>query len=144
MLFSSLNEENIDKKPSICIIESAIALSDTIYRNKLGQYKRYIDANYLCKKLGLKKLKYIHSIIETKNITSFNNKWNCRTPQIAGIKAGNIFKYEILEGQVDKNRLSKFVNEGIGDRKVDGFSRFVIVESIEEGIRLYTVFNCGF
>ncbi|MCF6463752.1 RAMP superfamily CRISPR-associated protein [Clostridium sp. Cult1] len=113
-----------------------IALSDIIYRNELGQYKTYIDVNYLCKKLGLKKLKYIDSIIEIKNITSFNNKWNCRTPQIVGIKTGSIFKYEILEGQVDKNRLLKFMDEGIGDRKVDGFGRFVIVDSIEEGIVL--------
>lgn len=112
-----------------------IALSDIIYRNKLGQYKTYIEDEYICKELGLKEVKYIDSIIETKNITNYNNKWSCHTPQIVGIKAGSIFKYEI-QGEIDEDRLLKFMDAGIGERKADGFGRFVLVDSIEDTIEL--------
>src|SRR5690606_9488213 len=112
-----------------------IALSDIIYRNKLGQYKTYIEDEYICKELGLKEVKYIDSIIETKNITNYNNKWSCHTPQIVGIKAGSIFKYEI-QGEIDEDRLLKFMDAGIGERKADGFGRFVLVDSIEDIIEL--------
>lgn len=113
-----------------------IALSDIIYRNKYGQYKTYIDEEYLCKELGLNKVQYVDSIIETKNITSFNNKWNCHTPQIVGIKAGSVFKYKIEE-DIDEDKLLEFMDRGIGERKLDGFGRFVIVDSLEDSYLSY-------
>lgn len=112
-----------------------IALSDIVYKNNLGEYKTFIEDEYICKELGLKEVTYVDSIIETKNITNYNNKWNCRTPQIVGIKAGSVFKYEI-KGEINRKKLLDFINGGIGDRKVDGFGRFVIVDSVEENIKL--------
>lgn len=113
-----------------------IALSDIMYRDKLGRYKTCIDGEYIGKELGFKKkVKYKDSIIEIKNITSYNNKWNCHTPQIVGIKAGSVFKYKIDE-EIDKDKLLKFIDTGIGDRKTDGFGRFVLVGSIEDMVEL--------
>lgn len=112
-----------------------IALSDILYRNNLGQYKTYIEDDYICKELGLEEVKYIDGIIETKSITNYNNKWNCHTPQIIGIKAGSVFKYEI-QGEIDEDRLLEFMDSGIGGRKSDGFGRFVLVDSIEDTMEL--------
>ena len=117
-----------------------IALSDIIYRNKYGQYKTSIDGEYLSEELGLKDIEYVDSIIETKNITSFNNKWNCHTPQIVGIKAGSVFKYKI-QGDIDEDRLLEFMDRGIGERKADGFGRFVIVDSLEDSCLFYEKHN---
>ncbi len=105
-----------------------IAMSDIIYRNELGEHKTLIDAAYIGRELGLKDVSYIDSAIETKSITSFNNKWNCHLPQIIGIKAGSVFKYKITEA-IDKGVLEAFMNKGIGERKADGFGRFIIVDS---------------
>lgn len=108
-----------------------VAMSDIIYRSKSGEYCTIIDAEYIKDRLGLDKVNYCDSCIETKNITGFNNKWNCRIPQIVGIKAGSVFKYEIT-GEVDKQRLREFIDEGIGERKSEGFGRFVIIDSLEK------------
>lgn len=108
-----------------------VAMSDIIYRNNFGEYKTNIDADYICSELDLNKVKFIDSSIETKNITNFNNKWNCHSPQIIGIKAGSVFKYKI-DGEIDKDKLNKFVNNGIGERKIDGYGRFIIVNTLED------------
>ncbi|MDI6604248.1 MAG: hypothetical protein QME35_03775 [Thermoanaerobacteraceae bacterium] len=112
------------------------AMSDIIYRNELGEYKTFIEPEYICKELNLKKVEFIDSSIETKRITNFNNKWNCRTPQIIGIKAGSVFKYRI-EGDIDKKVLKKFTDKGIGERKADGFGRFVIIDSMNDSYLNY-------
>ncbi len=116
-----------------------LALSDIIYRNDLGQYKTKFEEEYLCKELGLKKIEYVDSIIDIKNITSYNNKWNCRTPQIIGIKGGSVFKYKIVDGEINKDKLMEFMDKGIGERRADGFGRFVILDSLNE----YFYLNCG-
>ncbi|WP_096230296.1 RAMP superfamily CRISPR-associated protein [Thermoanaerobacterium sp. RBIITD] len=107
------------------------AMSDIIYRNELGEYKTFIEPEYIREKLNLKKVVYIDSSIETKPLTNFNNKWNCRTPQIVGIKAGSIFKYKI-EGEINEEVLKEFVDRGIGEKKADGFGRVVLLDDIEE------------
>ncbi len=108
-----------------------IALSDIIYRTNLGEYRTFIDEEFIEKSLGLEKGKYIDSSIETNNITSFNNKWNCYLPQIVAIKAGSIFKYKVT-GEINKKAVKRFMDEGIGERKLDGFGRFVIVDSLND------------
>lgn len=108
-----------------------LALSDIIFRSKTGQYKTAIDEELIKDKLGLYKVKLFDSCIETKNITGFNNKWNCRMPQIVGIKAGSVFKYG-FDGEIDNKLLYKFIDEGIGERKSEGFGRFVILGSLEK------------
>jgi len=108
-----------------------IAISDIIYRNKLGEYKTFIDEDFLEEKLGLDKVSFVNSNIEIHTISGFNNKWNCRIPQVVGIKAGSVFEYDIT-GKVDNHKLIEFMNEGIGERRTEGYGRFVIVDSISD------------
>ena len=134
------NMEVVENNPEYYIFEDKddfeeyiylLAMSDIIYRNELGEYKTLIEPKYLCEKLKLENVEYIDSNIETKRITSFNNKWNCHTPQIVGIKAGSVFKYKI-HGDIDEDILRNFMDKGIGERKVDGFGRFIILDSFND------------
>lgn len=106
------------------------ALSDIIYRNNLGEYKTYIEEDYLKEKLGTS-IKFIESNIETKDITNFNNKWGANTPQVISIKAGSVLKYS-SDAEISKEKLIKFINEGIGIRKDDGYGRFMIVNNFTD------------
>lgn len=108
-----------------------LALSDIIYRTDLGEYKTYIEPEFIARALNIHVEEFACSSIETKRITSFNNKWNCRTPQIVGIKVGSVFKYKI-NGEIDEGLLIKFMDKGIGERKADGFGRFVILDTLED------------
>ncbi|HHV26929.1 MAG TPA: hypothetical protein GXX63_07010 [Tissierellia bacterium] len=108
-----------------------IAMSDIIYRTELGEYKTFIDEEFIEKSLELESVEYIDSSIQTNNVTSFNNKWNCYLPQITAIKAGSIFKYRIT-GELNKKLVKDFIDEGIGERKIDGFGRFMIIDSLDD------------
>lgn len=108
-----------------------LALSDIIYRTDLGEYKNYIEPDFIKKAMNLSKVEYVDSCIETKRVTSFNNKWNCSTPQIVAIKAGSVFKYR-FEGEISSESLICFMDKGIGERKAEGFGRFVILSSLKD------------
>ncbi|MBC8587632.1 RAMP superfamily CRISPR-associated protein [Paratissierella segnis] len=99
-----------------------IALSDIIYKDECGVYKTKIDEKLVEDQLGISDVEFIDSSIETKNITSFNNKWNARTPNIVAIKAGSVFKYK-FNGNIDEMRLKSFMDNAIGERKSEGFGR---------------------
>ena len=108
------------------------ALSDIIYRNKLGKYSTILDEDFVAQKIGVDKVTVNNECyIETEYFTSFNNKWGYRQPIVSGIKAGSIISYNIDSGEIDIDKLTKFMDEGIGERKKDGFGRFVILSSLE-------------
>lgn len=134
------NMEVLDKNPEgigYAIDENKdhiyiIALSDIIYRTDEGRYKTKIEEKLLEQSLGVDKAQYIDSSVDTNNISSFNNKWNARTPNLVAIKAGSVFKYKI-EGPLDKFKMELFVDSGIGERRAEGFGRFAITTQIEDG-----------
>ena len=47
-------------------------------------------------------------------------------------KSRSVFKYDIVE--VDSQKLIEFMDEGIGERRVEGFGRFIIIDSLTDGI----------
>lgn len=105
------------------------ALSDIIYRNSFGEYKTYIEDEDIAKKLDLKNVRLINSYVETDIFTGFNNKWGYRLPLINGIKAGSVLEYEI-EGDISRSKVKKFIEDGIGERKNEGFGRVLVLEDI--------------
>ena len=117
-----------------------VALSDIIYRNDIGQYSTYIDEEFIKNNLELDNVEFTGSSIETVDVTAFNNKWNCCMPQIRAIKAGSVFKYKI-SGEVKLELLKKFMDKGIGERRQDGFGRFVILSKLEETY-IETYYKC--
>ncbi|MCY6485465.1 hypothetical protein OW763_14115 [Clostridium aestuarii] len=109
------------------------AMSDIIYRSNLGEYKTFIDEEYLKNQLGLEKVEYLDSCIETKITSGFNNKWNCSIPQVVSIKAGSVFKYKIY-GDIDEEKLQRFIDIGIGERKSEGYGRVVILNALDDTV----------
>lgn len=116
-----------DSKEDIYII----ALSDIIYKDELGAYRTKIDEDFLKKALNLENVDFVDSSIETKNITSFNNKWNARTPNIVSIKAGSIFKFRVGKG-LDMERIKGLMDQGIGERKAEGYGRIAIATEMDD------------
>jgi CRISPR-associated protein Csx10 len=112
---------------------SIYALSDILYRDKFGIYKSYIDEEYLKEKLDLKEVKFKDSSIDMEYFTGFNNKWRCGLPIVNGIKMGSILTYK-FEGELKYSIIKKFEEIGIGERRQDGFGRFVILPDIMENI----------
>lgn len=110
-----------------------IALSDIIYKDELGVYRTRLDENFLKKKLNIDQVEFIDSSIETNNITSFNNKWNARTPNIVSIKAGSIFKYRIGKG-LDIEKLKELMDQGIGERRAEGYGRIAIATEMDDRV----------
>lgn len=109
-----------------------IALSDLILRNSFGQVISHIDEKYLKEKLKLDSVELVESSIDTNITSGYNSHWMCRLPQIIGVKRGSIFKYE-YNGIIEKDKLLKLLNDGVGDRRVEGFGRIAILGSILGG-----------
>ncbi len=110
---------------------SFYATSDIIYRNNLGMYKTFIDEEFIKDKLNLNKIELYSSHIETECFSGFNNKWGYKLPLVNGIKAGSIITYKI-EGEIELDKIKLFIDEGIGERKEDGFGRFLLIPDIED------------
>lgn len=131
--------ENINPELSLCenwfFSDSIyiVALSDIIYRAETGEYKSYIDEEFLKNKFGINdgELKYENGCVEVKDISSYNNKWNCRLPHIKGISAGSILKYNTT-GNIDIEKIKALMDEGIGERKQDGYGRILVLSDLSK------------
>lgn len=130
------DEEYFNENETFCIY----ATSDIIYRDKRGVYKSFIDEEYLKEKLELNEVNFEDSFIDTEYFTGFNNKWGYKLPVVNGIKAGSVFKYS-FKGNLVLNNLRKLMEEGIGERKQDGFGRFIILSDIDEDFKFNKIEN---
>jgi CRISPR-associated protein Csx10 len=63
-------------------------------------------------------------------VGGFNRKWGLPLPQVPALAAGSVFVLN-YEGQLNIDRIHILENEGIGERRVDGFGR-VAVNWLEE------------
>lgn len=105
-------------------------LSDIIIRDSFGVYQSYIDPKIIEKKLGGVEVELCNSFIQTETFTGFNSKWGYRLPLVKGIKAGSVIEYNI-QGKINIKNLKKFIQEGIGERKIDGFGRFILLNKLD-------------
>lgn len=123
-----LQDDYYDEEDRIYIY----ALSDIIYRDKLGIYKTIFDEEYIAEKIGATSVSINEETsVVTDYFTSFNNKWGYRNPIINGIKMGSIISYDIADGEIDYDKVIKFMDEGIGERKKDGYGRFIVLTSLK-------------
>ena len=106
-----------------------LALSDIISRNQWGQVIGSIDANYLKEQLRLEEVELIGGSVATQLISGYNNTWKTRIPQITGIKAGSVLKYK-FKGKVDNALVKELMDRGIGDRREEGYGRFILMNNI--------------
>ncbi|HBB33093.1 MAG TPA: hypothetical protein DDZ80_07290 [Cyanobacteria bacterium UBA8803] len=114
-------------------------LSDLILRDHWGQYvamppmqlitdeeEREVDPlTQLLEQLLEVKLEPQSSFISSLVVGGFNRKWGLPLPQVPALAAGSVFVFK-YEEQLNIGRIRALENQGIGERRVDGFGRIAV------------------
>ena len=58
-------------------------------------------------------------------VGGFNRKWGLPLPQVPALAAGSVFVFK-HNGQLEPDRIIHLENQGIGERRVDGFGRIAV------------------
>ena len=59
--------------------------------------------------------------------SGFNRKWRLEVPQVFAVKAGSLLLLEAKE-DISEAEIQSLVHEGIGERKEEGFGRFILLD----------------
>lgn len=102
-------------------------LSDVILRDSFGRFSARITDQYMTEKLGMN-IKSSAASVQVASVSGFNQKWGCRTPHVQCIQKGSVFLFQ-AEGRLDRERLQRVQDEGIGERTCDGFGRVLFLSS---------------
>jgi CRISPR-associated protein Csx10 len=62
---------------------------------------------------------------QSELIGGFNRKWGLPLPQTQSIKAGSVYRFR-TERTIQKDTVSAWLEQGVGERRVDGFGRIAI------------------
>lgn len=104
-----------------------IATSHWILRNNQGQISHVLDEEFLSEKLGAR----IHLdkyILNSALTGGYVSHWQAYHPIVRSVKAGSIFRYRV-EGDIDLEGVKKLLDEGVGERRNEGFGRLMILTS---------------
>lgn len=91
-------------------------LSDAILTGLYGQPVSNLDE--------LLSAKCQKAFTRTRLVGGFNRKWGLPLPQAEALQAGSVFVYS--DDPETKKRLSEMVEQGIGERRVEGFGRVAV------------------
>ena len=151
---TSWSETQIDLKTRLKNKEylTITLLSDTILRNDCGQYtvspevlcqiiSSYLNLNEELEEECDKKLKLQENGIYSSSLVvgGFNRKWGLPLPQTIAFKAGSVFVCQINQ-KTDRylQKLQKLEEQGIGERRIEGFGR-IVFNWLDEDITEYEV-----
>lgn len=111
-------------------------LSDTLLRDENGQpvadpklVKQAIE-NVL--NITLPELKQGGIFASNTHVGGFNRKWGLPLPQLSALAAGSVIVFDVNECPLTKEQIQQLEEQGIGDRREDGFGR-IVVNWLEEG-----------
>ncbi|MGJ5674690.1 MAG: type III-B CRISPR module-associated Cmr3 family protein [Nostochopsis sp.] len=116
-------------------------LSDTIVRDECGQCvaEPEVLRQQISKYLKLKKeLEFQENGIYASSLIvgGFNRKWGLPLPQTPAFAAGSVFVFQ--KADVDVEELQRLEEQGIGERRIEGFGR-VTVNWLDEDTTEYQV-----
>ncbi|MBD2302767.1 MULTISPECIES: RAMP superfamily CRISPR-associated protein [Nostocales] len=124
-------------------------LSDLILRDKWGHYvatppnstgdeinQKVESLTQILEELLDIKLEPQSSYTSSLIVGGFNRKWGLPLPQVPALAAGSVFvfKYNKEDRELDSEKICLVENQGIGERRVDGFGRIAINWLEEEAI----------
>lgn len=117
-------QERIERNEDLTIT----LLSDTILRNDCGQV--VADPEVLRELLSASlnvELKFQEGGIYASStiVGGFNRKWGLPLPQTPAFAAGSVFVFNKIKIDCEK-RIKTLEEQGIGERRLDGFGRFVV------------------
>lgn len=121
------NPEALENRQNFSDVIYLYCTSDVIMRDAYGQLISKIPEIYLSERLGVS-VRYDKSSVQVVSISGFNNKWGSRTPEVQAIQKGSIFRY-MLTGRLDMKGVIDLQNQGIGERRTDGFGRILILST---------------
>lgn len=97
-------------------------LSNALIRDVNGQFQ----ANLTAENLGINaRLCEKQTFKRGELVGGFNRKWGLPLPQQLSIKAGSVFKF-IAQEDIDESTIQTWLDQGIGERRVDGFGRIAV------------------
>lgn len=99
-------------------------LSDLILRDEYGNYV-LTPPQQLFEELLEVKLCLKSCFLGNNIVGGFNKKWGLPLPQIPALSAGSVFVFE-CDRDIDIDKIRSLEEQGIGERRVDGFGRVVV------------------
>lgn len=101
-------------------------LSDALIRDENGQHVAYLDAATLGTWLEAQ----LEPVPERTHaqpaiVGGFNRKWGLPLPQTPVARAGSVYVFKARE-MIPVKRLTRLIEEGIGERRIEGFGRIAI------------------
>jgi len=113
----------------------ALLTSDYIGRNiDTGHQDPLWIEKELAKKFGDNKIKVVRKRWKFGIAGGFNRKWGLPIPQSITLKAGSVLLLKALK-PIKKDELLYIEQQGLGERKIDGFGRIVFLKPKEFNIR---------
>lgn len=103
-----------------------IATSDWIIYNEQGQLISALDENWLSERIGAKVI-LKEQVVNTQITGGYISHWRAYQPMIYAVKAGSVFRYQVIEGMVEQERVNSLIEAGIGRRRNEGFGRLMIL-----------------
>ena len=118
---------------------SIYALSNLNLISDMGDVTGSIDEKWLETKLGIHNVKLVYSSTGIVNTGGFNHKWKAAMPQNSAVAAGSWFVFS-YEGELNKERLASVEENGIGQRRQEGFGRILFNLDVgEQEVKRYIV-----
>jgi CRISPR-associated protein Csx10 len=100
-------------------------LSDVILRDINGQYVAdYKLVQEELERLLGQKLSNVKAFVTSCLVGGFNRRWGLPLPQVQVLAAGSVLVFD--DAALSPTQISDLENQGIGERKIDGFGRIVI------------------
>lgn len=102
-------------------------LSDAIIRDENGNLTGEIPVELIQRNTGLENVEREKMAVRLVNIGGYNQKMRSTLQQYSGIGMGSIYKY-LCHGTARPESLKRWIDQGIGERRQDGYGRFTIFE----------------
>ena len=102
-----------------------LATSDWIIRDRNGRLCSAPDAGWLGEQLGVE-LELADQVINTQLSGGFISQWQAYQPAISAVQAGSVYKYRMLAGELDVQRVKRLMEQGVGARVNEGFGRLIL------------------
>ncbi|AGA59176.1 putative RAMP superfamily protein probably involved in DNA repair [Thermobacillus composti KWC4] len=102
-----------------------LAASDWIIRDRNGRLCSAPDAGWLGEQLGVE-LELEDQVVNTQLTGGYISQWQAYQPSYSAVQAGSIYKYRVMSGELDEQRVRGLMEKGIGARVNEGFGRLIL------------------
>lgn len=106
-----------------------VLTSDLVYRSRSGDMVEKPDEDVVAEALGVESVQLLESYLQTRDVESFNQKWQTRTPGYRSVKAGGVYRYGFT-GTLTSQAVDKFMENGLGQGVEEGYGRCMVLKEM--------------